>query len=43
MVIAIPMAQLASSTSAYAASRGSVLGTRLMSPSAVLPSSPVRV
>jgi hypothetical protein len=42
-VIAIPIAQLASSTSAYAASRESVLAVRLPSPSAVVPSSPVRV
>ena len=42
-VIATPMAQLASSTSAYAARRESVLAVRLPSPSAVVPSSPVRV
>ena len=37
------MAALVSSLSAYAATRGSVLGTRDMSPSAVVPSSPVLV
>jgi len=37
------MALLASSTSAYATKRGSVLAVRDMSPSAVVPSSPVRV
>jgi hypothetical protein len=41
--MATPIAALHSSTSAYAAIRGWVFGTRDMSPSAVVPSSPVLV
>ena len=40
---ATPLAALASLASAYAAIRASVFAVRLRSPSAVVPSSPVRV
>src|SRR5438309_5155500 len=41
--MATPIVELASSTSPYAVTRASVLVVRLMSPSAVVPSSPVFV
>lgn len=41
--MAVPMTAFASFASAYAAIRRSVLAVRLMSPSAVVPLSPVRV